>query len=114
MRAITFALLLLPGQQEAWRRWIQEIQEVDGSDAEAFGQWLGVTRILVWLTEMPHESVVIVQIEADEIETLRPKLATSDLSFARRVRQHVLELHGLDVTQPTRITTELILACRVS
>jgi hypothetical protein len=32
-----------------------------------------------------------------------------NLLFARWVCQHVLELHGLDLTQPTRMVTELIL-----
>lgn len=114
MRACTFALLLLPGKQEAWRRWLQEMQETYRSDYEAFRQWLGITKLGVWLTETPGESAMIVQIEAEVLETLLPKLVASGLPFARWVRQQVLELHGLDVTQPTRITTELVLACEVS
>jgi len=114
MRACTFALLLLPGKQEAWRRWLQDMQEIYRSDYEAFRQCLGITKMGIWLTEMPGESAMIVQIEAEEIEPLLPKLATSDLPFACWMRQQVLELHGLDVTGPTRITTELVLACEVS
>lgn len=114
MRAITFALPILPGKQEAWRRSLQEMLDVYRSDYEAFRQRLSMTRVLTWLTEMPGGNMVIVHIEADEPETILPKLAASDLPFARWLRQHVLELHGLDVTQPTRMTTELVLECEAS
>jgi len=109
MRAITFTLPILLGQQEAWRRCIQEMLDVYRTDYEALRQRLGVTRLVVWLTETPHGNMVIVQIEAEELETLLPDLAASDLPLAHWVRQHVLELHGLDLTQPTRVVTELVL-----
>ena len=114
MRAITFALPILPGKQEAWRRCLQEMLDVYCSDYEAFRQRLGMTRVSTWLTEMPGGNMVIVHLEADEPETILPKLAASDLPFDHWLRQHVLELHGLDVTQPTRMTTELVLECEVS
>lgn len=109
MRAITFALSILPGKQEAWRRCLQEILDVYRSDYEAFRRQLCITKASVWLTEAPHGNTVIVHIEADELETLLQKLAASDLAFARWLRQHVMELHGLNVTQPIRMTTELVL-----
>ncbi|HEY6406874.1 MAG TPA: hypothetical protein VIY29_05335 [Ktedonobacteraceae bacterium] len=68
MRAITFALPILPGQQEAWRRCLQEMLDVYRSEFEAFRQQLGITRVLTWLTEMPHSNAVIVHIEADDLE----------------------------------------------
>jgi hypothetical protein len=52
---------------------------------------------------------VIVQIEAEECEALLPNLAASDLPLASFLRQRVLELHGFDLTQPTRMVTELVL-----
>src|SRR5215831_9935698 len=103
MRAISFALPILPGKQEAWRRCLQDMLDVYRSDYEAFQQWLGMTRMLTWLTEMPGGNMAIVHIEADEPETILPKLTESDLPFARWLRQHVLELHGLDVTRPARL-----------
>jgi len=114
MRAVTFALPIPAGKQESWRRCIQEMLDVYGSDFEAFRQRLGITRVSLWLTEMPSGNTVIVSIEADNLETLLPKLAISDLPFARWLRQQVLELHGIDVTQPLRITTELVLAGEAS
>ena len=114
MRAISFALPILPGKQEAWRRCLQDMLDVYRSDYEAFQQWLGMTRMLTWLTEMPGGNMAIVHIEADEPETILPKLTESDLPFARWLRQHVLELHGLDVTRPARLSTELVLDCEAS
>ncbi len=114
MRAITFALPILPGKQEAWRRCLQEMLDVYRSDYEAFRRRLGMTKVSVWLTEMPGGNMVIVHIEAEELETILPKLAASDHAFDRWLRQHVLELHGLDVTQPTRMVTELVLEGQVS
>ena len=40
MRAITFALSILPGKQEAWRRCLQEVLDVYRSDYEAFRRQL--------------------------------------------------------------------------
>lgn len=114
MRAITFALPILPGKQEAWRRCLQEMLDVYRSDYEAFRRRLAMTKVSVWLTEMPGGNMVIVHIEAEEPETILPKLAASDLPFDRWLRQQVLELHGLDVTQPTRMVTELLLEGQVS
>ncbi len=54
MRAITFALPILPGKQEAWRRCLQEMLDVYRSDYEAFRRRLAMTKVSVWLTEMPH------------------------------------------------------------
>jgi hypothetical protein len=113
MRTITFALPILLGKQEAWRRCLQEMLDVYCSDYEAFRRRLGMTKVSVWLTEMPGGNMVIVLIEAEEPETILPKLAESDHAFARWLRQHVLELHGLDITQPTRMVTELVLEGQV-
>jgi hypothetical protein len=114
MKSITFAVPLLPGKQESWRRWLQEVGEGFRSEAEAFGHALGMRKIEVWLTEMPSEAVVVVQIEAEEVEPLLANLAASRAPFASFLRQHILALHGLDVMQPTRITTEPIFVCQVS
>src|SRR5437016_5057426 len=72
MRVITFTLPILPGQQEAWRRCLQEMLDVYRTDYEVLRHRLGVTRMVLWLTETPHGTTVIVQIEADELETLLP------------------------------------------
>ncbi len=109
MTAFAFALPILPGKQEAWRRCLQEMLDVYRTDYEALRHQLGVTRMVLWLTETPHGNTVIVRIEADELETLLSNLVASDLLFNRWLRQRVLELHGLDITQPTRVATELIL-----
>ncbi len=98
MRAIIFPLPILSGKQEAWRRCLQELQEVYRSDYEALLQRLGVRSVALWLTEMPHSNIVIVQIEVEELETLLPKLVASELPLACWLRQRVLELHGLNLT----------------
>jgi hypothetical protein len=110
MQAISFTLPILAGQQEAWRRCLQEMLDVYHADYEALRHQLGVSRLVLWLTETPRGNSIIVQIEAEELETLLPNLAASDLSLARWVRQQVLALHGLDLAHPTRMVTELVLA----
>ena len=110
MSVISFTLPILPGQQEAWRRCLQEMLDVYRTDYEALRHQLGVTRLALWLTETPHGNAVVVQIEAEGLETLLPNLAASDLPLARWLRLQVLALHGLDLTHPTRMITELVLA----
>lgn len=98
MRAIIFPLPILPGKQEAWRRCLRELQEVYRSDYEALQQRLSVRSVALWMTEMPHSNIVIVQIEAEELEALLPNLVASELPLAGWLRQRVLELHGLNLT----------------
>jgi hypothetical protein len=57
----------------------------------------------------PYSTTAIVQIEAEELETLLPNLVAADFPLARWLRQRVLELHGLGLAQPTRMVTELVL-----
>ena len=109
MRTITFTLPLLPGLQEAWRRCLQEMLDVYRTDYEALRHRLGGWRLVIWLTVTPYGDMVIVQIEADEFAALLPNLVASGLPLASFLRQRVLELHGFDLAQPTRVVTELVL-----
>jgi len=83
--------------------------DVYRTDYEALRHRLGVRRLVLWLTETPYGDTVIVQIEAEELEALLPNLTASDLPLVSFLRQRVLELHGFDLTQPTRLVTELML-----
>jgi hypothetical protein len=83
--------------------------DVYRTDYEALRHRLGVRRLVLWLTEVPYGDLVIVQIEAEECETLLANLMASDLPLASFLRRRVLELHGFDLAQPTRMVTELVL-----
>lgn len=114
MKAVVFALPILPGRQEAWRRCLQEMLDVYRYDYEALQRQLGLTSMAIWLTEMPQGTMMSIQIEAQEPAMLLPNLLASELPLASFLQRQVLALHGLDLTQPTRMVTELILESQVS
>ncbi|GAC1347013.1 MAG: hypothetical protein NVSMB27_11610 [Ktedonobacteraceae bacterium] len=101
MGASAFVSPILPGKQEDWRRFCQELLGSRRSEYEESQRRLGITRVLAWLTHMSSGEMVIVYLEAEGPERVIPQLAASDLPFDRWFRRQLLELHGLDMTQPT-------------
>jgi hypothetical protein len=97
MTALTVVLPLLPGKQEAWRRFCQVLQ---GSRRCEYGAWreqMGITQEEAWLSQTAQGDLVRVHLQAEHPEHALADLATSRRPFDRWFRQQVLELHGLDL-----------------
>jgi len=112
---LVFTLPILPGKQEAWRRFCQELQESRYWEYEESRLRLGITKEVTWFAQAVQGEIAIVWLEAEYPERLFLGLAASDLPFDGWLRQQLLELHGLDVTKlPHDPTHELIFTWQVS
>ncbi len=98
--ALVLACPLLPGQQEAWRRFTQEMLGARRDEHEESRRRLGITRELAWLLPTPCGDLVIVYLEAAEPAQVLPALAASALPYDRWFRRQVRDFHGLDLAQP--------------
>lgn len=96
MAVLAFALPILPGKQEAWRRFCQELLESRYREYKQSRQKLGITREVVWFTQTEQGEMAIVFLEAEHPELVFAGLGESDLPFDRWLRQQLSELHGFD------------------
>lgn len=100
MATIAFAAPILPGKLEAWRRFNQETLGSRRSEYEASRRQFGITRESAWLQQTPQGHMAIVYLETTEPEQMFQAMATSADPFDVWFRQQVLDIHGLDLTQP--------------
>lgn len=83
MGVMTLAVPILPGRTEHWR---QAIAEINGPRREAHAESrreLGVRREVATLQHTPDGDMVVVFIEADDVDTLLQREAASDHPFDR-------------------------------
>lgn len=100
MAKIAFATPILPGKLEAWRRFNQESLGSRLTAHEASRRRLGITRELAWLQQTPEGDIAIVYLEVEDPERAFQELGASSDPYDVWFRQQVLEIHGLDLTQP--------------
>ena len=109
MAVLAFALPILPGKQEAWRRFCQELLESCYCEYEESRRRLGISREVMWFAQTAQGEMAIIYLEADPPEQVFPMLAASGLPFDDWFRQQLVELHGLEVVKrPRGLTCELI------
>ena len=99
-QAIAFAAPLLPGKTDADREALASLGNGDRkSDHEASRQRAGITRESVWIQSTPNGDVAVVLIEADDIAAAMGALATSDNPFDAWFRDHIKDVHGMDLAE---------------
>jgi len=108
--AMSIVWPILPGKQEAWRRFCQALLGGRLREYTESRRRLGITKEMVWLAQTPQSDLAIVYLEATHPEQVLLRLGASDIPFDCWLRKQLLELHGLDLTQPPRPATELVLA----
>ena len=112
MATLAFVASILPGKQEAWRRFYQSLEGSRRQQYEEFHKRLRITKELVWLTEMPQGDLAIVYLEADSPEQMIQELTASNLPFDRWFKEQVRDLYGLDVEKHSaKRPNELVFAC---
>ncbi len=103
MQTIAFAAPLLPGKTDADREALAACANGDRrADHEASRQRAGITRESVWIQSTPDGDVAVVVIESPDIQAAMGALATSDDRFDQWFRQHILEVHGMDMTEESQ------------
>lgn len=100
MQTIGFIAPLLPGKTETDRSamiscWRGERQPAH----ERSRQRLHITREAIFIQTTPMGDVAVVYLEADDVEAALKGMATSDDPFDRWFRDHVREVHGINVEE---------------
>ena len=103
MQSIAFAAPLLPGKTEADRGAFAAVasgeRRADHADSRARA---GITRETVWIQSTPMGDLAVVFIEADDIQAAQGAMATSQEPFDAWFREHIQDVHGMDLTAPRR------------
>lgn len=98
MQAIGFTAPLLPGKTEVDRAAMISCWRGERREAyERARRRAGVTREAVFIQPTPNGDVVVVYQEADDIQGALKAQATSDDPFDQWFRDHVRDVHGLNL-----------------
>ena len=98
MAAFAAIFPILPGQTEAYKQFGQELARRSGYEDSR--RRLGIHVERSFLQSTPQGDLSLITFEADDISRVFQGLATSQEPFDRWFRERVLEIHGVDVTQP--------------
>ncbi|HLQ24215.1 MAG TPA: hypothetical protein VK132_13455 [Gemmatimonadales bacterium] len=100
MPSIGFIAPLLPGKTETDRAAMISCWKGERRDAyRASRQRLGVVREAIFIQQTPIGDVAVVYWDADDVEAAFKGLATSDDPFDIWFRDHVREVHGMNVEE---------------
>ncbi len=100
MAAIAFAVPIVPGQENAFRSFLQEMGGARREDYLRTRERQGITREVVWQQQTPEGGMAIVYLEADDIEGFFRDAATANDPFGQWFREKVQSVHGFDLSQP--------------
>ena len=100
MARYAFTVPILPGQEEANRRFAAEMAGPRHDDHAASRARLGITSERVWHQVTPQGTISVVYLEANDLGEAFSGLATSRDPFDVWWRSKILDIHGLDMTQP--------------
>lgn len=98
MSSITFFGPLLPGKEEPWRRFLQQLLGSRLEEYEALRRRLGVSGEKVWLVRSRRCDVVVVRLEVEQPESGLRKLADSCGIFDVWFKEKLGEFHGCDLS----------------
>jgi hypothetical protein len=109
---------LSAGQEEPWRRLLQELSEAGRKEKEEFAECrgrLGISVESVWLvpTKPRGGGLTVVYLEAEDPERVLRELALSDAPFDLGYRTQMRKLFGFDPARLGRAASgELLYAWR--
>jgi hypothetical protein len=111
MPAMILSAPLLPGKEEQWRRFMQEVIEERLSDYEQLRRRLRIRNESVWLARANAGVMVIAHLEADAPEWVASALTNSTDPFDLWFKERLLEFHGRALVRvPRRTLAKLIFA----
>jgi hypothetical protein len=100
--AHSFVATILPGREEEWRRFVQEIAEERLHEYEDLRQRLGLHNESVWLARTQEAETAVVYLEAGDAERVVSTLAASEEPFDLWFKERLLKLHGLALARNLR------------
>jgi len=96
-----FALILvapiLPGQTEAWRRFVQETSELHRHEYEASRRQLGIVAEWLWLVTIERRETAVIAVMAIHPERIWAETAISGRPFDLWYRQQLVRLLGVEL-----------------
>jgi len=92
-------LPLLPGKQEAWRRFYQILQGSRRNEYAAWRECMGIAQEEVWLSQAAQGDLVRIHLQAEQPQSVLAGLMASQGVFDRWLQQQLLELHGMNLGQ---------------
>ncbi|HYF24861.1 MAG TPA: hypothetical protein VD931_03895 [Baekduia sp.] len=100
MQSVGFVAPLLPGKTETDREVMRSCWDGERRAAHADARRrLGVVRESVWIQQTPAGDVAVVLLEAQDLAAAFEGMASSDEPFDRFFREHVRDVHGLDLAE---------------
>ena len=100
MQTIAFASPILPGKTQTDRDAMESCAHGDRqAQFQASRRRAGIERESVWVQSTPGGDVAVVLIEAPDIQTAMGSLATSEDPFDRWFREHIKDVHGMDLAE---------------
>jgi hypothetical protein len=98
MPSIGFVAPLLPGKTEVDRSAVISCWRGERRDAyQASRRRLGITREAIFIQPTPNGDVAVVYWEAADLDVAFKGMATSDDPFDRWYRDHIRDVHGMNV-----------------
>jgi hypothetical protein len=100
MQTVAFAAPMLPGKTEADREALASCAHGDRRvEHQASRKRAGIARESVWIQSTPAGDVAVVVIEAPDVQAAMGSLAASEDQFDRWFREHIKDVHGMDLTE---------------
>ncbi len=100
MQSLGFVFPLLPAMTEVDRSAMTSCWHGERKAAyEDARRRAGITREAVWIQPTPNGDVVVVYTEADDLDAAFKAIATSEDPFDRWFRDHVRQVHGVDLAE---------------
>jgi hypothetical protein len=97
---VAFAAPLLPGKTDADREALAAAHSgARAADHRESRRRAGITREAVWIQSTPDGDVAVVLIEADDVAAALGALATSQDPYDVGFRDHIKEVHGMDLSE---------------
>ena len=106
---IAFAGPILPGKEERWRRFLQELEGSRREEYEGLRRRLGIRRQRVWIVRTPRVETAVSYLECEEPGRVAARLASSNEPFDVWLKDKLSEFHGCDLARlDPRFSPELV------
>ena len=100
MPVIAMALPIPPEKYEKWREAVSSFGGARRAEFDASRRRMGAARERIWLQQTPQGPMELLFIETPDPGRLLERTATSQEPFDVEFRAWVLDVYGLDLSQP--------------
>ncbi len=100
MESRVIAFPILPGKEEAGRRFADEVSNQRGAEMDRSLRGLGAVREDWYLQTGPQGAMILVAIEAEDVLKLFQEWAVSNDPFDCWFKQQAQQISGIDFNQP--------------